>query len=414
MNEIPGNNINEAFEFSTQIIKEECANFDGLLDFLTKFMKIFNDEKSKLPYHINLIDELHANENAHSRILEKLLKQKTNVGTYELLESFIEYLKEKGSGFRKINIGKPKITQEIRRIDLWIRDNSYAIIIENKVNWASDQQAQIERYIDITRDHKFNESQIYVIYLTPTYEKDPEIQSWGKYYETEIRTERYLKLSFRDDIILWLRETVLPNIKIKDVYLRSTIEQYIDHLEGAFSLRIINNKMNMELQKFIEEKLALSEQKPEEALKTLIKKEEELQNAISQIKIVEEKYRINCFEAWKKQLISDYFPNNEIISDTKNKVFPKVGIKFQYKETSFFALIEYDYKANNINYGIYTYANIIPKDPIVTNLVQAILAESFTVDPHPWWYFCEKTSFQNGFGRLKTLIEKIQIQLSKE
>src|ERR1035437_2240650 len=102
MNKIPGNNIKEAFEFSTQIVKEGYANFDGLLDFLTEFMKIFNDEKSKLPYHINLIDELHANENAHSRILEKLLKQKTNVGTYELLESFIEYLKEKDSGFGKI------------------------------------------------------------------------------------------------------------------------------------------------------------------------------------------------------------------------------------------------------------------------------------------------------------------------
>jgi hypothetical protein len=413
MNEFPGNNIKEAFEFSTQIVKEECANFDGLLEFLTKFMKIFNDEKSKLPYHINLIDELHANENAHSRILEKLLKQKTNGGTYELLESFVEYLKEKVDGFGEIIIEKPKITQEIQRIDLWIRDKTYAIIIENKVNWASDQQAQIERYIDRTRDHKFKESQIYVIYLAPTYEKDPEIQSWGKYYETEIRAERYMKLSFRDDIILWLREKVLPNIKIEDVYLRSAIEQYIDHLEGAFSLRTINNKMNMELQKFIEEKLALSEQRPEEALETILKKKEELQNAISQLKLVEEQYRINCFEAWEKQLKIDFI-KNDIISDTKNKAFPKVGIKFQFKETSFFALIEYDYNRDNINYGIYTYANIKPKDPIVTDFVRVILSESFTDDPHAWWYFCEKTSFRNGFVRLKTLIEKIQIQLSKE
>lgn len=413
MNETPGNNIRDVFEFSTQIVNLECINLDDLLVFLNEFMEIFNIEKSKLPYHINLIDELHANENAHSRILEKLLKQKTNIGTYELLESFIEYLKEKDSGFEKIKIEKPKITQETQRIDLWIRDKSYAIIIENKVNLASDQKAQIERYIDRTIADKFNESQIYVIYLPPTYEKVPEIQSWGKYYETEIHTERYLNLSFRDDIILWLRDKVLPNIKTEDVYLRSAIEQYIDHLDGVFSLRTINNKMNMELQKFIEEKLSLSDQRPEEALDKLFKKKEELQNAISQIKLVEEQYRVNCFEAWEKQLEIDFI-KKDIISDTKNKVFPKVGIKFEYKETSFVALIEYDYNKNNINYGIYTYANKIPKNPIVTNFVQAILSESFTDDPHPWWYFCERTSFQNGFVRLKTLIEKIQFQLSKE
>lgn len=413
MNEIPENNLKEAFEFSTQIVNEECANFDGLLYFLTKFMKIFNDEKSKLPYHINLIDELHANENAHSRILEKLLKQKTNGGTYELLESFVEYLKENSVGYRKIKIEEPKITNEKWRIDLCIRDKSYAIIIENKVNWASDQQAQIERYIDLTINHKFNKSQIYVIYLTPTYEKDPEIQSWGKYYETEIYTERYLKLSFRDDITLWLREKVLPNIKIKDVYLRSTIEQYIDHLEGVFSLRTINNKMNMELQKFIEKELALSGQRPEEALKTLIKKEEELQNAISQIKLVEEKYIINCFEYWEKRLRSD-FPNYDIVSHPTNNQYPKVGVKFQYKQTSFVALIEYKYQVNKIYYGIWTNGDIEPINSTVKEFVQPILSESYTVYDHPWWYGWQYTEFQDSYESLETLIEKIQIQLSKE
>ena len=301
-----------------------------------------------------------------------------------MLESFVEYLKEKDSNFKKIKIEKPRITQETQRIDLWIRDKSYAIIIENKVNWAIDQQAQIQRYIDRTRDHKFQESQIYVIYLTPTYEKDPEIQSWGKYYETEIRTERYLKLSFRDDIILWLREKVLPNIKIKDVYLRSTIEQYVDHLEGTFSLRTINNKMNMELQKFIEEKLALSGKRPEEALEILIKKEVELQNAISQIELVKEKYRINCFEDWEKRL-RIRFPNNEIVSHTKNKQYPKVGIKFNYKQTSFVALIEYKCQFDQIYYGIWTNDDIEHKNSQVTDFVQPILSESFTVDNHSWW-----------------------------
>jgi predicted PP-loop superfamily ATPase len=92
-----------------------------LFVFINKFRQIYDKEKVKLPYHINLIDELHANENAHSRILEKLLKQKTHEGKFELLESFIEYLKEKGKeneDFSKIKIKEPKITMALHGLFL--------------------------------------------------------------------------------------------------------------------------------------------------------------------------------------------------------------------------------------------------------------------------------------------------------
>ena len=39
------------------------------------------EEKRKLPYNINIIDELHINENAHSRILCKLLLYGQDAGT---------------------------------------------------------------------------------------------------------------------------------------------------------------------------------------------------------------------------------------------------------------------------------------------------------------------------------------------
>jgi hypothetical protein len=229
-------------------------------DLLEQLKTIYDEEMSKLPYHMNLIDELRvrANENAHSRILEKLLKQKTHNGEYEILTNFIDYLKSKKASFAAITIEKPQITQEKQRIDLWIRDNAYAIIIENKVHWASDQYKQLERYIDITKCNNKSDEQIFVVYLSPTYAKDPDEESWGRYFDSDIYKSRYLKLSFREDILTWLKENVLPNIRMKDVYLRSAIEQYIDHLEGIFSLRTINNnQMNMKLKKIIEEKLKL-------------------------------------------------------------------------------------------------------------------------------------------------------------
>ena len=43
------------------------------INFAEELSKIREKERQKLPYNFNLIDELHANENAHTRILLKLL-----------------------------------------------------------------------------------------------------------------------------------------------------------------------------------------------------------------------------------------------------------------------------------------------------------------------------------------------------
>ena len=184
--------MKNTLDFSNKLAIQEQDNHKDLFLFVNEFKVIYDKEIQKLPYHINLIDELHANENAHSRILEKLLKQKTHDGKFEILESFISYLKEKGGRhFSKIQIKNPEITQEKERIDLWIRDNkSYAIIIENKVNHAPDKGKQIERYINKTISYGFVEKNIFVLYLPPTYEKEPEPQSWGIYYLSDIYYDR--------------------------------------------------------------------------------------------------------------------------------------------------------------------------------------------------------------------------------
>ena len=238
-------------------LEQELENTKELWKFISEFINKYREAEKKLPYHINVIDELHANENAHSRILAKLLQHKT-YGKFEILESFIQYLKEKSSAFGNIKVESPIITQETERIDLWIRDGkTYAIIIENKVHYAGDQEQQLERYIDKTKKEGFEKNeQIFVVYLSPQGE-EPSEQSWGEY--KDVFKERYLNLSFRDDILTWLKDNVLPNVRLKDKFLSSALEQYIDHLEGRFSLRAKNNTMNMELQKFLNENLGLNE-----------------------------------------------------------------------------------------------------------------------------------------------------------
>jgi len=301
-----------ALDFSNSLVNEKKINFQNFLDLLVNFKEIFDREEKNKPYHINLIDELHASENAHSRILEKLLQyQEPNNKRFEILEYFILFIIEKykyKNEFQKIKIQNPQITQEKKRIDLWIRDKDYSIVIENKVAWAGDQQKQLERYIDITKEQKFSEEQIYVLYLPPTYEKEPEEQSWGKYFEGDIHENRYLILSFRDDILPCIKNNILPNIKLEDKYLISAIEQYIDHLEGKFKLRTIDKKMNMELQKFIKEKLGLNGVEPEIAIEIVSEKLQEMEDATNQLKSIQEeiqekideKYFSKCYVELKE------------------------------------------------------------------------------------------------------------------
>ena len=63
-----------------------------IIDFVTNlkvFQKVYEHEEFLLPFHFNVIDELHANENAHSRILQKLLLYKRK-NEYPFLLSFLE------------------------------------------------------------------------------------------------------------------------------------------------------------------------------------------------------------------------------------------------------------------------------------------------------------------------------------
>jgi hypothetical protein len=61
---------------------EETITLGGAILESLQLSGIYHTEKEKLiknaPYHLNIIDELHANENSHSRILVKILQYQGN------------------------------------------------------------------------------------------------------------------------------------------------------------------------------------------------------------------------------------------------------------------------------------------------------------------------------------------------
>lgn len=394
-----------AISFSNSLVVKQIDNMRTVFEFFDGFGEIYRREKKRLPYHINIIDELRADENAHSRILAKFLMHRdfTN-NEYDILKSFMGFVVENCNkkDFKNIEVQWPTFTVEKERIDLWIRDRNYAIIFENKVQNAGDQYKQLERYIDTTKDYGFNEDDIYVLYLPPTYEKEPEQQSWGKYYKTDIYRKRYLNLSFRDDILPWLKNSVLPNARIKDRLLLSSLEQYIDHLEGKFSLRTINNKMNMKLQEFIKEELEITNAEPEYSLTKVVEKKEEINNALNQLNQLEHSIKIGHFKKWEKWL-EDKYKGFDIVSDwSEGNNLNYLGVKIVAGESVFSLIIGYDIQS--IYYGISNHYATNTKDDRL-NFEEIITELNLATDNN--WYGYRITSFENAYMRLSTLIDRV-------
>ena len=78
-----------------EIYNSVIEEYRKLFGFAEEFVKLMHREERQLPYHMNVIDELHINENAHSRILLKLLQFKNENGEYEFLDSILRYVKDK-------------------------------------------------------------------------------------------------------------------------------------------------------------------------------------------------------------------------------------------------------------------------------------------------------------------------------
>ena len=332
--------IREAFILESAVTSEKTKEFKDLMSYAETFQEYLQEEKRKQPYHINLMEELRPNENAHSRILCKLLQLKDPIyGKYEILDSLLHYICKckRMNIFGEIKINNPIITQETARIDLWIRDKStnYAIIFENKIYYAQEQPEQIGRYIERTLAEGFPKENIFIIYLSPNGE-EPNAQSW-KNYKDEF-SDRFCNLSFRSDILKWLKEDVLLNIRQKEACLISAIAQYFDYLEIYFQLK--NTELNMNLKKFIENHFEL----------------DKIDNAKERYEILQEKIEnmkeiIQSMESLKSELWDKLLP--ELTITWKEK------IKLMYPDLQFADGIDKEHlldilftDSNNNNYYV--------------------------------------------------------------
>ena len=304
-----------------ELTPKQAEDVLNLIDEISKFIK---ENQHRVPYHLNLIDEMHINENGHSRILYKLLQYQSTEGKYIFLKSLFKYIADHSClNFGNISIDNPEILAEKERIDLWVLDSGYAVIFENKIYNAKDQEAQIARYIEKTiakNTEKYrsktegnSKANIFVVYLPQTDNKDPEEQTWGEGnpYE-EIRSNLYAKTSFRSIILPWLKEKVLPEISRKDEMFECAIAQYIDYLEGLFKIRESDKKLNNMIMDEIKKKIELrsgcndlcSIENNIEALQKYREKVDEIQRYIGAL---EDEFLLAKFKIWKKEYYQKYY-----------------------------------------------------------------------------------------------------------
>jgi len=184
-----------------------------LQQFISEFMIHFQKAEAKLPYQFNVIDELSESrervtgirETAHSRILAKLLQYQAPCGKFEIFESLINYIaRGKSDSYRNINVINPDISREEGNIDVYIRDSDgkYAVIVENKINFAPPTERQLPKYIERTREIGFNAKQIYIIYLPRTNDEKKQYEQRLEEYK-DIYSERFVIFSFKEDVLRW-------------------------------------------------------------------------------------------------------------------------------------------------------------------------------------------------------------------
>jgi len=397
------------------LVEEKWSMLISLAD---EYAKLAKKIKNEYPYHVNPIEELHANENANSRILCAMLRYQVN-GEYKILKSFVDHFLP-DAGIRE-KIKNPVIKPEQYRIDLSVREKGeYALIFENKIHDAILQKNQLARYIETLHNSEgFDYKQIYVIFLPSSYDYDTNDCCWHipedcctscngecKLKDKEpLRKEfeelgRYIKVTFKVDILTWLKEDVLPNILYKETLLQAAVIIYIDYLEGLFNLRATEKDMIMKLEQFIIEKLKLNKEGSViEKVKII---DDKLQN-INDIKTTMDSYRQRIISKTLSEQIEKIGQNienemsefgliHELNAEKEDRYF---SLGFKRQDWELYIIIEcYKNERSFVYIGLHNEET--PKDQYNNDTI--IFKENTYLPNHPYGW--EWTKYVNNFDGL--------------
>ena len=383
-----------------------------LLNLAKEISEIIN--RNRL-YNANIITELHANENAHSRILRMLLQYDNGKKEYPILRKFLEIPNLK-KVFGNTDFKSPIFRNEQERIDVLIEEpRSFAIIIENKIKGAPDQERQLERYIESVNGHRVPYDNIYAIYLTDSGGKEVSDLSFTDVakkrlgYKDENDMGRFVPMNYRYDILPWLEKKVLPNCSYKEDLLLSALKQYIDYLKSMFGITE-NEEQKILIMEKLKKDLGIKGCDVEAVgvCFTAIEQLENLKNRIDGIsveiikKLAEEYIKIP-FERYLQEKPSVYTLEDVVFSNTEFNI----SVYSPEWEKIYFRV---QYTSGGICYGIFN------KDTNNPFMVENCF-EGFNLNNKYWpaWKWV-RWDFQdpNEFGFWKQVLRKDSLQYLKQ
>ena len=287
-----------------------------LLNLAKEISEIINRNRV---YNANIITELHANENAHSRILRMFLQYDDGTKNYPVLKRFLEIPKIKNVLSSSVVFKSPYFANEQERIDVLIEEpRSFAVIVENKIKGATDQERQLERYIESVNAHDVPYDNIYAIYLTDSGDKEVSDLSFTDVakeclgYKDENDMGRFVPMNYRYDILPWLEKEVLPNCIEKEELLISALKQYIDYLKCMFGI-IENEEQKILIMEKLKKEIGISGndlESVEKCFKTI----EELDCLKQKVTDIKEDLARNCFDENIKKPFDDFLKKQNATS----------------------------------------------------------------------------------------------------
>ncbi|MDA0125527.1 PD-(D/E)XK nuclease family protein [Vibrio harveyi] len=202
-----------------------------------KYVHLLHEKYTRKPEY-NLFRVLRSESDEvrlHSRFLCDLLNPK---GSHNHNNAFLKlFLKHFKDNVQLDLTEEVTVENEYKNIDILIRNNKTAIIIENKI-YASDQEKQLSNYYRKMKDEGYEN--IKLIYLTPTgYE--PSEQSTDELPD-QVKETTLTLASYEHDIYEWI--TKCTEFAARDAPLREACIQYLDIISKITSK--IENEDHME------------------------------------------------------------------------------------------------------------------------------------------------------------------------
>ena len=203
-----------------------------------------NKAKSRHPY--NVFTAWDMNENDHTKLLLALLRYQGLDGRPALLTSFLDRFAKGRGGMIHYKSPKdvcirfnPRFEDDAKYgfmdglITFTANAKHIAVIIENKIYDAPDQDDQIRRYIThMTQEESISLDHVWVFYLTGDGLKEVDEKSYdpdGENEKTNIGS-RFVSIDYKYGILKWLKEDVLE-ARVYPESLTAVVRAYVQSLE---------------------------------------------------------------------------------------------------------------------------------------------------------------------------------------